>query len=245
MADLDRKELDRMATILTEVENPDIYSKDETHINKPISNIKFGHILNINWDNILNTFRIIQKFFKETVLNQDVATDNTANKIVKRNADKSIEVGDIYCSSEISSKVTTVPQGAGIPFKHPDTGKVEFTKDYEAFRKMTNTISKDDMNAVEKLDIDGSFDLWYASKTINLKEEAKNYKVLAVMAAPKAGAVFPVLLIRGIPSVIRDENRDKGGTFSFKWDGGTTIAVSHTYWRHEVLGQVRGVWGVL
>lgn len=245
MANLDRKELDRIATLVGEVENPDVYSKDEKYINKPISNIKFGHILNVNWDNILNTFRIIQKFFKETVLNQDVATDNTANKIVKRNADKSIEVGDIYCSSEISSKVTTVPQGAGIPFKHPDTGEVEFTKDYEAFRKMTNTISKDDMNAVEKLDIDGSFDLWYASKTINLKEEAKNYKVLAVMAAPKAGAVFPVLLIRGIPSVIRDENRDKGGTFSFKWDGGTTIAVSHTYWRHEVLGQVRGVWGVL
>lgn len=115
MADLDRKELDRMATVLTEVKSPDVYAKDEKHINKPISNIKFGHILNVNWDNILNTFRIVQKFFKETVLNQDVSTDNIANKIVKRNADKSIEVGDIYCNSQSSNE--TVVEGISIPFR--------------------------------------------------------------------------------------------------------------------------------
>lgn len=243
MATLDRKELDRMATILTEVENSDIYSKDETHINKPISNIKFGHILNINWDNILNTFRIIQKFFKETVLNQDVSADNVANKIVKRNTDKSIEVGDIYSSSSIITG--TIPANSGIAFKNPVSGEIEFTKDYTAFRQLTNTISKDDMNNVEQLDIDGNFDINSSSRTINLKTEARKYKILAIMVAPKAGAVFPLLLIKGVPSVIRDENRDKGGCISAKWDGGTTISLSHSWWRRTVTGQVRGVWGIL
>ncbi len=134
MAELDRKELDRMATILTEVENPDIYAKDEKHINKPISNIKFGHILNINWDNILNTFRIIQKFFKETVLNQDVATDNTANKIVKRNADKSIEVGDIYCD-EIKTNIPAVSEfNSEIAFRDKD-GVIKFCNNGELIQE--------------------------------------------------------------------------------------------------------------
>lgn len=134
MAELDRKELDRMATVLTEVENPDIYAKDEKHINKPISNIKFGHILNINWDNILNTFRIIQKFFKETVLNQDVATDNTANKIVKRNADKSIEVGDIYCN-EIKTNIPAVSEfNSEIAFRDKN-GVIKFCNNGELIQE--------------------------------------------------------------------------------------------------------------
>ena len=134
MAELDRKELDRMATLLTEVENPDIYAKDEKHINKPISNIKFGHILNINWDNILNTFRIIQKFFKETVLNQDVATDNTANKIVKRNADKSIEVGDIYCN-EIKTNIPAVSEfNSEIAFRDKN-GVIKFCNNGELIQE--------------------------------------------------------------------------------------------------------------
>ena len=132
MANLDRKELDRIATLVGEVENPDVYSKDEKYINKPISNIKFGHILNVNWDNILNTFRIIQKFFKETVLNQDVSTDNIANQIVKRNADKSIEVGDIYSNTQLED---IFENGSGIAFKGKD-GVLRYCKNYKEFFKI-------------------------------------------------------------------------------------------------------------
>lgn len=247
MAELDRKELDRMATVLTEVENPDVYAKDETHINKPISNIKFGHILNINWDNILNTFRIIQKFFKETILNQDVSTENIANKIVKRNADKSIEVGDIYCSSEITGKVETIPEGAGVPFKHPLTGEIEFTKDYSAFRKITNTISQDDMNAVERLDANssGDFGIGGGSRTIDLNEKAKKYKVLAIRMSPKNSIYNTYLLLPNLSSGSVDENRNGGGTIRATWNGETQVTVNYSQWRDGAYGHVAGVWGVI
>lgn len=133
MADLDRKELDRLATNMTEVENPDVYSKDENHINKPISNIKFGHILNINWDNIVNTFKIIQSFLKQAVLNQDVTTDSVENKIVKRNADKSIEVGDIYCD-EIKTDIPASSEfNPEIAFRDKN-GVIKFCNDKVQFQ---------------------------------------------------------------------------------------------------------------
>lgn len=245
MANLDRKELDRIATLVGEVENPDVYSKDEKYINKPISNIKFGHILNVNWDNILNTFRIIQKFFKETVLNQDVSTDNVANQIVKRNADKSIEVGDIYSSSDIITG--TMPDNSGIAFKNPVSGEIEFTKDYASFRKLTNTISQDDMNAVERLDKNesGNFNLWGGSRTIDLDEKAKKYRVLGIMAGGKPQDVHMILLLPNISALTNTGDRGGGCNMTFRWDGGTKITVSHSPYRDGGQGQVRGVWGVI
>ena len=247
MGNLDRKELDRMATNLTEVENPDIYSKNEKHINKPVANIKFGHILNVNWDNILNTFRIIQKFFKETVLNQDVSSDNVANQIVKRNADKSIEIGDIYCSSNISEKVDTVPEGAGVPFKNPMTGEIVFTKDYASFRKLTNTISQDDMNAVERLDINGSgdFTMWGGRRTITLDEKAKKYRVLIIKAGGSTMDVHFLILLPNQLVKARDHDRNGGGEIHITWNGEVEITVSHYCHRDGKTGQVAGVWGLI
>lgn len=245
MANLDRKELDRIATLVGEVENPDVYSKDEKYINKPISNIKFGHILNVNWDNILNTFRIIQKFFKETVLNQDVSTDNIANQIVKRNADKSIEVGDIYSSSDIITG--TMPDNSGIAFKNPVSGEIEFTKDYASFRKLTNTISQDDMNAVERLDINGSgdFRIGGGSRTITLNEKAKKYRVLAIRMSPKNGIYDIHLLLPNLSSGCVDENRNGGGTIRATWNGETQVTINYSQWRDGASGHVAGVWGVI
>lgn len=245
MANLDRKELDRMATLVGEVENPNVYSKDEKYINKPISNIKFGHILNVNWDNILNTFRIIQKFFKETVLNQDVSTDNVANQIVKRNADKSIEVGDIYSSSDIITG--TMPDNSGIAFKNPVSGEIEFTKDYASFRKLTNTISQDDMNAVERLDINGSgdFEIGGGSRTITLNEKAKKYRVLAIRMSPKASRYNTYILLPNLISGSADENRNGGGTIKATWNGETEVTVNYSQWRDGASGHVAGVWGVI
>lgn len=100
MANIDIKELENLPTAITEVENPEVYSKDINHINKPIKNIKFGHLLNINWDNLAGAFTLIRKFLAEAIYRQNVDNKNTAGKIVCRNADKSIEVGDIYCSSK-------------------------------------------------------------------------------------------------------------------------------------------------
>ena len=247
MAELDRKELDNIATIMTDVENPEVYSKDINHINKPIANIKFGHILNINWDNIVNTFKIVQKFFKEAILNQDVSTDNVENKIVKRNSDKSIEVGDIYCSSTITEKVETIQEGTGVPFKNPVTGEIVFTKDYEAFRKITNTISQDDMNEVKRLDKDnlGEFGINGGSRTIELIEEAKKYRVIAIRMSPKNAIADVHLLLPNLSSGVVDENRNGGGTIRATWNGETQVTVNYSQWRDGAYGNVYGVWGVI
>lgn len=245
MANLDRKELDKMINKIVEVENPDVYSKKETDFNKPISNIKFGHILNVNWDNIVKTFNIIQKFFKETVLNQDVSTDNVANQIVKRNADKSIEVGDIYSSSNIITG--TMPDNSGIAFKNPVSGEIEFTKDYASFRKLTNTISQDDMNAVERLDINGSgdFGIGGGSRTITLNEKAKKYRVLAIRMSPKNSRYNTYILLPNLSSGSADENRNGGGTIKATWNGETEVTVNYSQWRDGASGHVAGVWGVI
>ena len=65
MANIDTKELEKLPTIITDVENSEVYSKDINHINKPIKNIKFGHLLNINWDNLAGAFTLIKKFLAE------------------------------------------------------------------------------------------------------------------------------------------------------------------------------------
>ncbi len=246
MANLDRKELDRIATLVGEVENPDVYSKDEKYINKPISNIKFGHILNLNWDNILNTFRIIQKFFKETVLNQDVSTDNVANQIVKRNADKSIEVGDIYSSSDIITGI--MPDNSGIAFKNPVSGEIEFTKDYASFRKLTNTISRDDMNTVERLDKNNNanFDMGGGSRTVELNEKAKKYRVLGIMAGARSVDTHLILLLPNIEMRANTGDRSGGCSFYIRWDiDNNRILISHLPYRDGGYGQIRGVWGLI
>lgn len=243
MANLDRKELDKMINKIVEVENPDVYSKKETDFNKPISNIKFGHILNVNWDNIVKTFNIIQKFFKETVLNQDVSTDNVANQIVKRNADKSIEVGDIYSSSNIITG--TMPDNSGIAFKNPVSGEIEFTKDYASFRKLTNTISLDDMNAVERLDKNGQFSLSGSSRSITLDEKVKKYKVIAILMGATTTQMEFALMIPNQRIELSARERKAGGNISAIWDGNITINVSHSNYYYGGTGTVKGVWGVI
>lgn len=246
MANLDRNELNNIATNITEVENPDVYSKDVQHINKPISNIKFGHILNTNWDNIVNTFKLIQKFFKETVLNQDVDSNNTANKIVKRNADKSIQVGDIYTSSAVNSNAT-LPNGVGLAYKNNTTGEIEFTNNYTAFRNLTNTISRDDMNVIERVDKNNSgvFTMWGGSRTIALDEKAKKYRVLIIKAGGSQYDVHYLMLLPNELIKTREHDRNGGGYMELRWDGETSIRVYHEAHRDGRTGTIQGVWGLL
>lgn len=245
MAVLDRKELEEMATEMTEVKNPDVYSRDKKHINKPIANIKFGHLLNINWDNILNTFKILQKFFRETVLKQDVSSDNLENKIVLRNADKSIQVGDIYSSSKINDK-GAIPDGAGIPYKDPKSNEIVFTKDYTAFRKITNTVSRDDMAVIKRLDKgNASFKTRGGSRVIDLIDEAKKYKIIIIRMSADNGIYGFYLLLPNIVGGLSDLNRHGGGFINATWDGATKITVNFSGWRDGGTGGVDGVWGLM
>ncbi|WP_373077293.1 hypothetical protein [Fusobacterium varium] len=245
MADLDKNELERMIDKITEVENPEVYAKEETHLNKPIKNIKFGHILNINWDNLVNTFKIIKIFFKETVLKQDVDNKNTAGKIVQRNLDKSIEVGDIYCSSTVKTE-GTIPEGAGLPYKNPKNGEIEWTNNMEAVRKHTGTISLDDMNAVEKVDVNGSFNIYGGSRSITLNEKAKKYKVLMIKAGGTDSDIHFLIMIPGQRIISRDGTRYGGGSISALWNGELQVTVNHYPGPKDgYTGRVEGVWGLI
>lgn len=245
MADLDKNELERMIDKITEVENPEVYAKEETHLNKPIKNIKFGHILNINWDNLVNTFKIMKAFFKETVLKQDVDNKNTAGKIVCRNIDKSIEVGYIYCSSTVKTE-GTIPEGAGLPYKNPKNGEIEWTNNMEAVRKHTGTISLDDMNAVEKVDINGSFNIYGGSRSITLDEKAKKYKVLMIKAGGTESDIHFLIMIPGQRIASRDGVRYGGGAISALWNGELQVTVNHYPGPKDgYTGRVEGVWGLI
>lgn len=141
MANIDTEELEKLPTIITDVENPEVYSKDINHINKPIKNIKFGHLLNINWDNLTGAFTLIRKFLAEAIYKQDVDNKNTATKIVCRNADKSIEVGDIYCSSPINNN--PFPAKIGLAYKNMETGEIIFTENYKEIMQLAGEIYKE------------------------------------------------------------------------------------------------------
>lgn len=54
--------LENVISQMTEVYKPEIYSTDVNVINKPMADIPAGHILNINWDNIYNSFKLLTQF---------------------------------------------------------------------------------------------------------------------------------------------------------------------------------------
>lgn len=245
MANIDIKELENLPTAITEVENPEVYSKDINHINKPIKNIKFGHLLNINWDNLAGAFTLIRKFLAEAIYKKDVDNKNTAGKIVCRNADNSIEIGDIYCSSTVKTE-GTIPEGAGLPYKNPISGEIEWTNNMEAVRKHTGTISLDDMNAVEKVDVNGSFNIYGGSRSITLDEKAKKYKVLMIKAGGTGDDVHFLIMIPGQRITSRDGTRYGGGSISALWGGELQVTVNHYPGPKDgYTGRVEGVWGLI
>ena len=165
MANIDTKELEKLPTIITDVENSKDYSKDINHINKPIKNIKFGHLLNINCDNLAGAFTLIKKFLAEGIYKQDVDNKNTAAKIVCRNADKSIEVGDIYSNSELEE---IFEAGSGIAFKGKD-GVIRYCKNYENFFKIVKPNPKFEKNRESgyRISDDGFIEQWMYFPSLN------------------------------------------------------------------------------
>ena len=114
---LDKGRLEEIATAIALMYDPEIYSKLKTEINKPMADIPVGHALNINWDNITNSYKIIKDFLKETLYKEDMSMENVGSKIVQRGTSGGIKVGDIYSTTALTN---TFPTGSGIAYKGTD-----------------------------------------------------------------------------------------------------------------------------
>lgn len=239
---LDKSKLDEIATVIALMYDPEVYSKLKTEINKPMADVPAGHALNINWDNIANSYKIIKEFLKETLYKEDMSMENVGNKLVQRGEKGGIKVGDIYTTTAFNSG--SIPKNCGIAYKDSD-GMVKYTNNFEEFRKLTNTISKDEMSVVEKIDTNGTFDMWGGTRTITLNEKANKYKVLMIKAGGSTMDVHFLMLIANQWVKTREHDRNGGGEMHILWDGNTTIRVNHYTHRDGRTGRCEGVWGVL
>lgn len=239
---LDKSKLDEIATVIALMYDPEVYSKLKTEINKPMADVPAGHALNINWDNIANSYKIIKEFLKETLYKEDMSMENVGNKLVQRGEKGGIKVGDIYTTTAFNSG--SIPKNCGIAYKDSD-GMIKYTNNFEEFRKLTNTISKDEMSVVEKIDTNGTFDMWGGTRTITLNEKANKYKVLMIKAGGSTMDVHFLMLIANQWVKTREHDRNGGGEMHILWDGNTTIRVNHYTHRDGRTGRCEGVWGVL
>ena len=239
---LDKSRLDEIATVIALMYDPEVYSKLKTEINKPMADVPAGHALNINWDNIANSYKIIKEFLKETLYKEDMSMENVGNKLVQRGEKGGIKVGDIYTTTTFNSG--SIPENCGIAYKDSD-GMIKYTNNFEEFRKLTNTISKDEMSVVEKIDTNGTFDMWGGTRTITLNEKANKYKVLMIKAGGSTMDVHFLMLIPNQWIKTREHDRNGGGEMHILWDGNTTIRVNHYTHRDGRTGRCEGVWGVL
>ena len=130
---LDKGRLEEIATAIALMYDPEVYSKLKTEINKPMADVPAGHALNINWDNIVNSYKVIKDFLKETIYKEDMSMENVGSKLVQRGTSGGIKVGDVYCGNVITSTAATnnfVPQ---IAYKD-NNGYIQFCNDKGKFQ---------------------------------------------------------------------------------------------------------------
>lgn len=240
---LNKGRLEEIATTIALMYDPEVYSKLKTEINKPMADVPAGHALNINWDNIINSYKIIKDFLKETLYKEDMSMENVGSKVVQRGANGGIKVGDIYTTTP--SNNGTIAANSGIAYKDSD-GMIKYTNNFAEFRKLTNTISKDDMNTVEKLDINGNFNIYGGTRTITLNEKTKKYKALMIKAGGTEDDIHFLIIIPGQRVNSRDGTRYGGGSISVLWNGDLQVTVSHHPGPKDgYTGKVEGVWGLI
>ena len=130
---LDKERLEEIATAIALMYDPEVYSKLKTEINKPMADIPAGHALNINWDNIVNSYKVIKDFLKETLYKEDMSMENIGSKLVQRGTNGGIKVGDIYTTTPLNNGA--IASNSGIAYKDSD-GMVKYTNNYDSFRNL-------------------------------------------------------------------------------------------------------------
>lgn len=162
---LNKARLEEIATAIALMYDPEIYSKLKTEINKPMADIPVGHALNINWDNITNSYKIIKDFLKETLYKEDMSMENVGSKVVQRGASGGIKVGDIYTTTALTN---TFPAGSGIAYKGAD-GVIKYCSNYDKFFEVARpnpTFIKNRTSGYRK-DSDGFIEQWLYLSEVN------------------------------------------------------------------------------
>ena len=162
---VNKARLDEIATAIALMYDPEIYSKLKTQINKPMADIPVGHALNINWDNIANSYKIIKEFLQETLYKEDMSMENVESKVVQRGASGGIKVGDIYTSTALTS---VFPAGSGIAYKGAD-GLLQYCNNYSKFFEIArpNPTFIKNRNSGYRKDNDGFIEQWLYLPNVN------------------------------------------------------------------------------
>lgn len=155
---LDKGRLEEIATAIALMYDPEVYSKLKTEINKPMADVPAGHALNINWDNIVNSYKVIKDFLKETLYKEDMSMENVGSKLVQRGTSGGIKVGDIYTTTLLNSNF---PSGSGIAYKATD-GKIQYCNDYSKFLEVVrpDPIFVKNRTSGYRRDNDGFIEQW-------------------------------------------------------------------------------------
>lgn len=130
---LDKGRLEEIATAIALMYDPEVYSKLKTEINKPMADVPAGHALNINWDNIVNSYKVIKDFLKETLYKEDMSMENVGSKLVQRGTSGGIKVGDIYTTTPLNNGA--IASNSGIAYKDSD-GIIKYTNNFTEFRNL-------------------------------------------------------------------------------------------------------------
>ncbi|MGL5230968.1 MAG: hypothetical protein ACRC8F_09135 [Cetobacterium sp.] len=235
-----KNDIDKIATTIALMYDVNVYEKTLPYLNKPMANIAAGHALNINWDNITEKFNIIKNLLSYAVYLEDVTSENIANKIVQRGADKKIKVENIILPTAINEKFEK-----NFGYK-TSTGELAFTNNSAEIRKMLDVPTFEEaVKPNAKVDTNGSFNIGGGSKTITLSDEAKKYKVLIIKAGGTTLDVHNLLLLPNQWIKTREHDRNGGGEMHILWDGETSIKVNHYVHRDYREGRCEGVWGLI
>lgn len=225
---MDLNNLNFLTTRIQEVFSPSVYEKNRGYLNKPMEDIPFGHILNVNWVNLVDSFNIIKDYMVQAVYVDIVSMDNTPNTLVMRGASGGIQVGDIFTSTPIVN--TGLYNGVGIAYKGSD-GKINYTNNYESVRSLIGAkkIGESDVNLLWS----GNISLRDNSTILTLPDDARKYSVLVGYVAANRWEGRPpmsVLLMPNLDAGYTSENRSGGASAHFLWDGGVSVTLrSHSH----------------
>lgn len=233
-------DIDKIATTIALMYDVNVYEKTLPYLNKPMANIAAGHALNINWDNITEKFNIVKQFLSYAIYQEDISSENTANKIVKRDTNKKIKVENIILPTPINADFEN-----NFAYK-TSSGEFGFTNDSAKIRKMLDVPTfSEAVKDIVKLDTNGTFEMWGGSRTITLTKDVEKYKVLIIKAGGSTSDVHFLILIPNQWVKAREHDRNGGGEIHILWDGNTTIRVNHYTHRDGRTGRCEGVWGLL
>ena len=240
---MDMNNLNFLATRIQEVFDPSVYEKNRGYINKPMEDITFGHLLNINWENITDSFNVLKNYALQAVYVDIVSQANTPNTLVMRGSAGGIQVGDIFTDTAIGNVGLT--NGIGIAYKGADN-KINYTTNYDSIRSLIGAkkAGESDVNLLWS----GNISLRDSSTIVTLPDDARKYSVLVGYVAPNRWEGRPpisVLLMPNLDAGGSAENRNGGASAHFLWDGGVSVSLRSHSWRDPADSLFSRIYGLL